>query len=128
MAEVVNACDVGAAVLQDNPTFRTVYPTKVFDYMACQRPTLLAVDGIARKLICEEAHAGVFAEPENGASLADAIRRLAADPAGLAEMGRRGRAWVEAHASGEALAVQYLDALCALVEGREAVRPIEEAG
>ena len=128
MGEVVNACDVGVAVLQDNPTFRTVYPTKIFDYMACARPTLIAIDGIARKLICEEAHAGVFAEPENGASLADAIRRLAADPVGLAEMGRRGREWVEAHASREALAVQYLDALGALVEGREAVRPIEEAG
>src|SRR5690606_35387985 len=44
MPELINACDVGAAVLQDNPTFRTVYPNKVFDYMACERPTLIAID------------------------------------------------------------------------------------
>ncbi|WP_242395247.1 glycosyltransferase family 4 protein [Anaeromyxobacter oryzisoli] len=128
MRDVVNACDVGAAVLQDNPTFRTVYPGKVFEYMACARPTLLAIDGIARKLVCEEARAGVFAEPEDGASLADAIRRLAADPVGLAKMGRRGRAWVEEHASREVLAQHYLAALRALVEGREAVKPLQATG
>ena len=82
MVDVVNACDVGAAVLQDNPTFRTVYPNKVFDYMACARPTLLAIDGAARRLVCDEAQAGVFATPEDGQAIADAIRILADDPRG----------------------------------------------
>ncbi|HEY6099154.1 MAG TPA: glycosyltransferase family 4 protein, partial [Anaeromyxobacter sp.] len=59
MPALVNACDVGAAVLQANPTFRTVYPNKVFDYMACEKPTLLGIDGVARQLVCEEARAGV---------------------------------------------------------------------
>jgi glycosyltransferase involved in cell wall biosynthesis len=113
MPDFVNACDVGAAVLQDNPTFRTVYPNKVFDYMACERPTLLAIDGVARHLVCEEAQAGVFARPEDPDAIASAIRRLADDPAGRAEMGRRGRAWVEVHASREALAARYLQ----LMEG-----------
>lgn len=108
MAEVVNACDVGAAVLQDNPTFRTVYPNKVFDYMACARPTLLAIDGAARRLVCDEARAGVFAAPEDGRAIAAAIRRLADDPAECAELGRRGREWVLASASREALAGRYL--------------------
>ena len=116
MPALVNACDVGAAVLQDNPTFRTVYPNKVFDYMACEKPTLLAIDGVARELVCEEARAGVFAEPEDPAALAAAIRALADDPAGRAEMGRRGRAWVVANASREALAERYLTALRGLVE------------
>jgi len=126
MAEVVNACDVGAAVLQDNPTFRTVYPNKVFDYMACARPTLLAIDGVARRLVCDEARAGVFAAPEDGQALAEAIRRLAADPAGCAEMGRRGRAWVEAHASRAALATRYLEVLEDVLTGaaiRQAASP-----
>ena len=34
MPDLVNAADVGVAVLQDNPTFKTVYPNKVFDYTA----------------------------------------------------------------------------------------------
>jgi hypothetical protein len=72
MADFVNACDLGAAVLQDNPTFRTVYPHKVFDCMACERPTLLAIAAV--------------------------IRARADDPAGNAAMGCRGQAWVLAHA------------------------------
>ena len=107
MPALVNACDVGAAVLQNNPTFRTVYPNKVFDYMACAKPTLLAIDGVARELVCEQARAGVFAEPENPAALAAAIRALADDPSGRAEMGRRGREWVLANATRESLARRY---------------------
>lgn len=115
MPALVNACDAGAAVLQRNPTFRTVYPNKVFDYMACAKPTLLAIDGVARALVCEEARAGVYAEPEDAAALASAIVRLADDAAGRAEMGRRGRAWVVANAGREALARKYLGVLEELV-------------
>ena len=120
MPDFVNACDVGAAVLQNNPTFKTVYPNKVFDYMACERPTLLAIDGVTRRLVCDEAQAGVFAEPENAASIAAAIRALADDPAGRAEMGRRGRQWVLANATRESLAKRYLAVMEALVAGRGA--------
>ena len=107
MPAIVNACDVGAAVLQNNPTFRTVYPNKVFDYMACAKPTLLAIDGVARELVCEQARAGVFAPPEDPAALAAAIRSLADDRAGCAEMGRRGREWVLANATRGSLARRY---------------------
>jgi glycosyltransferase involved in cell wall biosynthesis len=108
MPDLVNAANVGAAVLQNNPTFRTVYPNKIFDYMACGRPTLLAIDGVARQLVCEEARTGVFAEPENGPAIASAIRRLADNPAECREMGARGYEWVVAHASRRALATRYL--------------------
>jgi len=111
----VNASNVGAAVLQNNPTFRTVYPNKVFDYMACGRPTLLAIDGIARQMICEEAQAGIFAEPENGLAIAGAIRQLADNPVLCARMGARGYEWVMANASRRALAVRYLELMAELV-------------
>jgi glycosyltransferase involved in cell wall biosynthesis len=111
MASFVNAANAGAAVLQDNPTFRTVYPNKVFDYMACARPTLLAIDGVARALVCDEAQAGLFVKPENAPSIAEGIRTLADNPALCGEMGARGRAWVEANASRRALAHRYLDVL-----------------
>src|SRR5579859_1861782 len=118
MPELVNACDVGAAVLQDNPTFRTVYPNKVFDYMACERPTLLAIDGVARELVCEEAKAGVFAPPENARAIADAIVALHRDRDGCERMGKNGRAWVLANATRDALASRYLDVLADLVGAR----------
>lgn len=115
MPGIVRACDVGTAVLQDNQTFRTVYPNKVFDYMACERPILLGIDGAARNLVCDEAHAGVFAEPEHGEALAAAIVRLAADPEGRLRMGRAGRVWVLANATRESLAAKYLAVLQDLV-------------
>jgi len=114
MANFVNAANAGAAVLQDNPTFRTVYPNKVFDYMACARPTLLAIDGVARTLVCDQARAGIFVEPENAPALAESIRLLADNPVLCAELGARGRAWVEANASRRALAKRYLDLLSEL--------------
>jgi len=116
MPEIVNACDLGMAVLQNNPTFRTVYPNKVFDYMSCARPVLIAIDGVARALICDEAQAGVFAEPENPQAIADAVCRLAADPGLRAELGRRGRAWTLANAGREALAERYLDVMKKVID------------
>lgn len=114
MADFVNAADAGLAVLQDNPTFRTVYPNKVFDYMACERPTVLAIDGVARTLVCDDAQAGLFAAPENPRQIADAILRLADNPGEAAQLGRNGRVWVLENATRTALAERYLTALTAL--------------
>jgi glycosyltransferase involved in cell wall biosynthesis len=111
MPDLVNGADVGAAVLQDNPTFRTVYPNKVFDYMACERPVLLAIDGVARKLVCEEAQAGVFAAPESGEAIAQAVLDLEADAAKRTLMGERGRRYVLENLTRDALARRYLAVL-----------------
>lgn len=111
MPLLVNGADAGLAVLQSNPTFRTVYPNKVFDYMACAKPTVLAIDGVARELVCEQANAGLFAEPENGAEIATRIGELARDSTLSGQLGANGRAWVMAHASRAALAKRYLEEL-----------------
>jgi glycosyltransferase involved in cell wall biosynthesis len=108
MPAIVNACDIGTAVLANNISFHTVYPNKVFDYMACERPVLIAIDGVARDLVCNQANAGIFAEPENPKAIAGAIRRLADDSALRAELARNGRAWVLANATRDALAARYL--------------------
>lgn len=111
MPAVVNACDAGAAVLQNNPTFRTVYPNKVFDYMACARPTLLAIDGVARRMVVDEARAGIFVQPENAAAIAAGIEQLAGDAELRARLGRNGLEWVRANATREALAARYVAAM-----------------
>jgi glycosyltransferase involved in cell wall biosynthesis len=115
MPDFIAACDVGAAVLQDNPTFRTVYPNKIFDYMSSSRPTLLAIDGVARRLVCDDAQAGVFAAPENPQALAASVRWLYEHREECAAMGERGRRWVEANAGRRELAMRYLDILKGLV-------------
>lgn len=119
MPDWIRASDAGLAVLQRNPTFRTVYPNKIFDYMACARPVVLAIDGVARQLVCDDAKAGVFAEPEDAHGIASAIESLADDREHSQSLGRNGRTWVEAHASRRVIANQYLNLLEELVAARD---------
>jgi glycosyltransferase involved in cell wall biosynthesis len=115
MPAIVDASDVGVAVLQDNPTFRTVYPNKVFDYMACGKPVVLAIDGAARALVCEQAKAGIFAQPEAPGAIARQMEWMADHADERTRMGNFGRAWVRTHASRDTLARTYLDIMNDLV-------------
>lgn len=115
--EYCNAADACTAVLKRTDTFKTVYPNKVFDYMACARPIVLGIDGVARELV-EDAGAGIFVEPENARGLADAVLRLYGDPNAASAMGRRGRDYVEKHFGREMLARRYADALAKLARRR----------
>lgn len=95
IAGVVAAADVGVATLKPIPLFATVYPNKVFDYMAAGRPVVLAMDGAIRALV-EEAGAGLVVRPGDAAALSVAVRSLLRDPVAARRMGARGRACVEA--------------------------------
>jgi glycosyltransferase involved in cell wall biosynthesis len=110
IGDFLNASDVCTAVLARIDTFKTVYPNKVFDYMACARPILLGIDGVARELV-EEAGAGLYVEPENPEEYYRAIEQFRGDPASRQAMGERGRAYVGEHFSRERLAVRYLEVL-----------------
>jgi glycosyltransferase involved in cell wall biosynthesis len=88
--------------------------------MACERPTVIGIDGVARALVCDQAQAGLFATPEDPRAIADAIVTLADDPARRAAMGASGRRWVLANATRDALARRYLDVLEAVVKVRSA--------
>ncbi|MCB9554664.1 MAG: glycosyltransferase family 4 protein [Deltaproteobacteria bacterium] len=109
MPSIIRSADLGLAVLQDNPTFRTVYPNKVFDYMSCQRPVLLAIDGAIRRLVCEQAEAGAFVRPEAPAQLAAAIESLADEPQRRDQLAINGRRWVCDHGTRTRQASRYLD-------------------
>ncbi|MBI4866795.1 MAG: glycosyltransferase family 4 protein [Candidatus Wallbacteria bacterium] len=127
MPEILQAIDVGAAILKKADTFRTVYPNKVFDYMACQKPTLLAIDGVARELVVDSARSGVFVEPENPAEMAARIRELASRPDWCAEMAANGREFVQANYSRASLAAKYLRLLGTLTS-RPGTGPAESSG
>jgi glycosyltransferase involved in cell wall biosynthesis len=129
MPAIVNSAAIGVAVLQRNPTFLTVYPNKVFDYMACAKPVLLAIDGVARQLVCGDAEAGRFATPEDAADLARHIIELVDSPVERARLGANGLRWVRANAGREQLAEKYLGILLELASppanpaGTSAPRP-----
>ena len=105
--------DCGIAALKAIPMFATTYPNKVFDYMASELPIVLAIDGVTREVV-EAAEAGIYAAPGDGAAIAEAIRRLADDPEAAADMGRKGRKYVEAHFDRRLMAEEMEEVLLSL--------------
>jgi glycosyltransferase involved in cell wall biosynthesis len=93
MPEALAAADACIAILKPVDLYRTVYPNKVFDYMAAGKPVILAIDGVIRELV-EQARAGIAVPPGDAAALEQAIRQLAGDPERRWQMGRSGRAYV----------------------------------
>lgn len=107
------AADAGVVCLRDVDTFHTVYPNKMFDYMAASLPVVLAVEGVAADLI-SEAGAGLCVRPEHPEQLANALRRLKADSHGAVSMGRRGRETVLDRFDRRRQAKRYLEVAKAL--------------
>ena len=114
IGDYISASDVCTAVLKKIEQFKTVYPNKVFDYMAASRPIIIGIDGIARKLV-EDAQAGLFTEPENAQAFAEMVMKLKNNPKLAAELGRNGLQYVREHFSREKLAGKYLIILGKLV-------------
>jgi glycosyltransferase involved in cell wall biosynthesis len=73
--------DACLAILKPISLYATVYPNKVFDYMAAGRPVILAIDGVIRQVV-EQADGGIFTSPGDSAALAQAILRLMEDLSG----------------------------------------------
>lgn len=92
MKEVLAAADACLAILMNIPMFRTVYPNKVFDYMAAGRPTILGIDGVIRDVV-EASGGGVFFTPGDDEALA-IVSDMAGDQAGCVRMGRDARTYV----------------------------------
>jgi glycosyltransferase involved in cell wall biosynthesis len=103
MPQALAAADAGIAILKPIPLYATVYPNKVFDYMAAGRPVILAIDGVIREVV-EQAGAGVYFPPGKPEALAEAILKLAQDSSLCHEMGLNGRRCVEARFDRPALA------------------------
>jgi glycosyltransferase involved in cell wall biosynthesis len=109
----VSTADLCLVMLKKTELFKTVIPTKLLEYMACERPVLVAVDGQARQIV-EAAGAGVFVEPENPKALVTAILALAEDPERRRQMGTSGRRYIVNQCSREKTAQDYIAVLEAL--------------
>jgi glycosyltransferase involved in cell wall biosynthesis len=110
MPDAIAAADICVAILQDIPMFRTTYPNKVFDYMAAARPTVLAIDGVIRRVV-EDAGGGVFVPPGNPVLLAAALTDLCNDPARCAAMGASARRYVTKHFNRDEQAILFVATL-----------------
>ena len=96
MPEVLAAADVCIAILKPVPLYATVYPNKVFDYMAAGRPVALAMEGVIREVV-ETAEAGIAVPPGDPNALADTLSYLANHPQERIRMGIKGNKYVKEH-------------------------------
>jgi glycosyltransferase involved in cell wall biosynthesis len=85
--------------------------------MCCSRPTIIGIDGVARKLVMD-AKAGLFAEPENSDSFIEAVMQLKNDPEMAEQMGASGRKYVLEHFTREKLAGRYLEVVTDVAKGQ----------
>lgn len=93
----IAASDLLLVLLRDLPVFRTVIPSKIFEFLAQERPVLLAAPRGEIRTLVEEAKAGYTIDPERPERLAEAIRQVMDDPEDAAARARNGRKWVLAH-------------------------------
>ena len=83
-----------------------VIPNKAFHALACGAPLITADTPAARELLRDEENA-LLVPPGDPAALAEAMRRLAADPELGRALSRGGRAVYEEHASEEVLGARW---------------------
>ena len=109
------ASDACLVLLKKTDVFKTVIPTKMLEFMSCERPVILAVEGQARQIV-EEAGAGLAIEPENAGSLAQAIMQLSSNPELRKTLGQKGRVYIVEKFSRSSTAERYIEVLSALID------------
>ena len=109
------ASNMGASVLKNVDTFKTVYSNKTFDYMACKKPILMAIDGVSRTLV-EQADAGIFVEPENPKDFAAKVRFYMANPEIIIRQGESGYRYAKMNFDRKVLSSKYLNYLSEIAD------------
>lgn len=95
--DVISSMDAAVIPLRKVDLFLGAIPSKIFEIMYLKKPVLLGIEGEAKDLFIDQAQAGVFYEPENGAALAEGVLRLFEQPEEAAAMARRGHHFTTQH-------------------------------
>ncbi|MGC9603078.1 MAG: glycosyltransferase family 4 protein [Minisyncoccia bacterium] len=108
---LIQASDIGVAVLKDMGLLKYIYATKLFDYMAGGLPIVLAMDGVSRALVSEEAKSGLTVPPGDKESLKEALKKLAGNKKLRDNFGRAGKDFAAKNLDPQKLAEDYLEVL-----------------
>lgn len=95
--DVISCMDVAVIPLRKVNLFLGAIPSKIFEILYLKKPVLLGIEGEAKDLFIDQAQAGLFYEPENGAALAEAVLKMSEQPDFVGAMGDRGREFVLRH-------------------------------
>jgi len=106
--------DVGLVPLRDIAGFDAFIPSKMFEFLAMNRPVLGSVRGEAAEIL-ERSGAAIVVKPEDDEAIAAGVVSFAEDSARRVAMGGAGRKFVCKEYSRTALAARYRQVLEAAV-------------
>jgi colanic acid biosynthesis glycosyl transferase WcaI len=95
MPDWIASIDVLLVMLRDLPVFETVIPSKIFEFLAQERPVILSAKGEIRRMM-EEAGGALVIDPEVADQLVAAIEEIIANPEAASRRAAAGRRWVDA--------------------------------
>ncbi len=95
MPDWIASIDLLLVMLRDLPVFETVIPSKIFEFLALERPIILAAKGEIRRMM-EEAEGALIIDPEVEDQMVEAIATIMDDPSSATERARAGKRWVDA--------------------------------
>lgn len=110
LVALLHAADACVATTRASEFAGETIPVKLFDYLAVGCPIVAAVRGDAAGVV-EAAGGGLVVPPENGAAIADAIRRLRDEPGLREQLATHGPAFVAREHSRLALGRRWVELL-----------------
>lgn len=115
IGDFINASDVCIATLKKMNLLKYIYPAKLFDYMACAKPIILAMNGVSKELVCKQAKCGICIEPENATEFEKAVIGLYNNSNKIELLGKSGYNFVRQNFSDRILAEKYINILEKLI-------------
>jgi colanic acid biosynthesis glycosyl transferase WcaI len=101
-------------------------PSKIYEYMASERPIVAGVEGVIREIL-EEAECGFVSPGRDPVEMAEFILKLRRDPELRGRLGRNGRLYAGKHFTFQKVAADYEAALLDCVTGRPGAPAAERA-
>lgn len=106
----IAAADAGLVIMQPLPIFQTMLSAKLFDYLACRKPVLTAIDGLTQKL-AEQYGFGLFLDAKRPTTWYKQICLYIAQPMLVMDHGANGHQYAHQTTDRTALAHRYLTIL-----------------
>ncbi len=77
--QIINSVDLCVTTLQASPYLQNILAVKIFEYLACGKAVVAAVNGESRRVL-EESGGGIAVAPDDDAAFAEAIRAIYNEP------------------------------------------------
>ncbi|MEA1986070.1 MAG: glycosyltransferase family 4 protein [Candidatus Marinimicrobia bacterium] len=103
--------DVGLIVLRNSELFKTVIPSKIFEYMATDNAQILSMPKGATTDILNDGEFGLWSPPQDSKSLAEKILYLYKNKKQVNDMAKAGKLLVENYYNRDLLAMKMLDVI-----------------